>query len=147
MPQLDLFDIGPAGMPSGRLELHCAGAECSIHLGGSLFTTFPNDRGTTGRYAAVMLHEGGHASQSEIAGSLLALALLERDSFLPETRRVYYSWFDVRRMDKADPFEKRWAEIKTMAAEVKKLMPAILSVEEIPEVVATGSVARGMPSP
>jgi len=54
---------------------------------------------------------------------------------------VYYSWFDVRRMDKTDPFDKRWAEIKTMAAEVKKLMPAILSVEEIPDVVATGSEA------
>ena len=54
---------------------------------------------------------------------------------------IYYSWFDVRRMDKIDPFEERWAEIKTMAAEVKEFMPAILSVEEIPEVVATGSEA------
>ena len=66
MPQPDLFDIGPAGMPSGRLELHCAGAECSIHLGGRLFTTFPNDRGMTWRHAAVMLHPRPHCSSTPI---------------------------------------------------------------------------------
>ena len=67
MPQPDLFDIGPAQMPSGELELRCAGPECSIYLGGRLFMTFPSDRGTTWRHAAVMLYEGGHATQGVIA--------------------------------------------------------------------------------
>jgi hypothetical protein len=47
---------------------------------------------------------------------------------------IFYSWFDLHKMDKVDPFETRWAEVKTMAAEVKKLIPAILSVEETPKV-------------
>jgi len=58
----DLFNIGPAGLSSGRLELHCAGAECSIHPGGKLFTALPNERGTPRRHAAAMLHEGGRPS-------------------------------------------------------------------------------------
>jgi hypothetical protein len=49
---------------------------------------------------------------------------------------VFYSWFDLHKMDKVAPFEERWAEVKTMAGEVKELIPVILSIEEVPKAEA-----------
>jgi hypothetical protein len=47
---------------------------------------------------------------------------------------VFYSWFDLHKMNKVDPFDQRWADVKTMAGEIKQLIPVILSVEETPKV-------------
>ena len=50
---------------------------------------------------------------------------------------VFYSWFDLHKMNAQEPFEQRWAEVKIMAAEVKELIPAILSIEPVPTVETT----------
>jgi hypothetical protein len=44
---------------------------------------------------------------------------------------VFYSWFDLRR-DSAHPFEEQWAKVKRVAEEVKRMSPALLSVEPVP---------------
>lgn len=49
---------------------------------------------------------------------------------------VFYSWFDLHKMNAVDPFEQRWGEVKSMAAEIDALIPVILSVEPVPTVVA-----------
>jgi hypothetical protein len=56
---------------------------------------------------------------------------------------VFYSWFDVWKMKDTDPFEQRWADITSMAAEIKRLIPVLLSVETPPvlEVAAPAAVA------
>ena len=41
---------------------------------------------------------------------------------------VFYSWFDIRR-DPATPFDEQWAKVKTVAQEIKDMMPVLLSVE------------------
>jgi hypothetical protein len=45
---------------------------------------------------------------------------------------IFYSFFDLKR----DPlgFDKRWAEVKKLGAEIKSLMPVLLSTEEPPRV-------------
>jgi hypothetical protein len=51
---------------------------------------------------------------------------------------VFYSFFDLKR----DPlgFDKRWAEVKKLGAEIRSLMPVLLSTEEPPGVqLAKGS--------
>jgi hypothetical protein len=51
---------------------------------------------------------------------------------------IFYSFFDLKR----DPlgFDKRWAEVKKLGAEIKSLMPVLLSTEELPRVqLAKGS--------
>ncbi|HPY90766.1 MAG TPA: hypothetical protein PLT23_08565, partial [Lentisphaeria bacterium] len=55
------------------------------------------------------------------------------------TGLVYYSWTDLHRMDKLiadggralrrDPFEERWAEVKAVAADVKRLDQVLLGIE------------------
>lgn len=50
---------------------------------------------------------------------------------------IFYSWFDLHKMNATEPFEQRWAEVKTMGAEVKELIPVILSIEPVPTVTAT----------
>ncbi len=46
---------------------------------------------------------------------------------------VFYSWFDIRR-DKAYPFDAHWPKVKTMAAEIKDMIPVLLSVQSIPTI-------------
>ena len=46
---------------------------------------------------------------------------------------IFYSWFDMRNLDKTDPFDKRWKEVCEMAAEIKKFIPILLSVEPTPD--------------
>ena len=51
---------------------------------------------------------------------------------------IYYSFFDLQRMDKtveeggralvAEPFDKRWAEVKTIAQEIADQFPILLAV-------------------
>lgn len=47
---------------------------------------------------------------------------------------VFYSWFDLHR-DPTTPFEEQWAKVKPVAAEIKSMIPALLSVETPPNVV------------
>lgn len=54
---------------------------------------------------------------------------------------VFYSWFDMRNMDKIDPFDKRWKEVCIMASEIKRFIPVLLSVEPIPKYTAKKSKA------
>jgi hypothetical protein len=52
---------------------------------------------------------------------------------------IFYSWFDLWRMDKdtasggraavREPFEQRWQEVCQMAAEIKQFMPVLLATE------------------
>ena len=51
---------------------------------------------------------------------------------------VYYSYFDLFKMQARDPFEKRWADVCAMAEEVKRYIPVILSVEPAPAVTCDG---------
>lgn len=53
---------------------------------------------------------------------------------------IYYSWFDLHRMNKMiadggralriDPFEERWPEVKEVAAEVKEMFDVLLAVDK-----------------
>jgi len=46
---------------------------------------------------------------------------------------IFYSWFDIRR-DPATPFEEHWPKVKAMAAEIKDMMPVLLSTEAPPAI-------------
>jgi hypothetical protein len=46
---------------------------------------------------------------------------------------VFYSYFDLYKMAERDPFEKRWAEVCTMAGEIKSFIPVMLSIDPVPE--------------
>ncbi|MDD4097979.1 MAG: hypothetical protein PHC30_04355, partial [Lentisphaeria bacterium] len=56
------------------------------------------------------------------------------------TGLIYYSWFDLHRMDKLiadggralrrDPFDERWPEVKAVAAEIKSLNDVLLAVDQ-----------------
>jgi hypothetical protein len=46
---------------------------------------------------------------------------------------VFYSWFDLRR-DPATPFDEQWMKVKTVALEIKEMIPVLLSVESPPKV-------------
>ena len=56
------------------------------------------------------------------------------------TGLIFYSWSDLHRMDKLvadggralrrDPFEARWAEVKAVAADVKRLDHVLLGIEQ-----------------
>ncbi|MDD2597900.1 MAG: hypothetical protein PHO37_01565 [Kiritimatiellae bacterium] len=48
---------------------------------------------------------------------------------------VFYSFFDLHKMNERDPFDKRWADVCAMAAEIKGLIPVLLSVEPTPVIV------------
>ena len=49
---------------------------------------------------------------------------------------VFYSFFDLREMDRTTPFEKRWGEVRRMAEEIKGYVPFFLSTEPPPAVSA-----------
>jgi hypothetical protein len=46
---------------------------------------------------------------------------------------VFYSFFDLIRAEDVEPFAPRWAEITTMAQEIKDLEPMLLSVDPAPQ--------------
>lgn len=46
---------------------------------------------------------------------------------------VFYSFFDLIRAEDVQPFEPRWADITTMAREIRDLEPVLLSVEPAPQ--------------
>jgi hypothetical protein len=52
---------------------------------------------------------------------------------------VFYSFFDLFKMNDRDPFEKRWADVCAMAEEVKRYSPVLLSAEPAPSVTCGGS--------
>lgn len=54
---------------------------------------------------------------------------------------VFYSFFDLHKMNERDPFEGRWAEVCEMGAEIKALIPVLLSVEPTPAVVVDAPAA------
>ncbi len=56
---------------------------------------------------------------------------------------IFYSWFDLWRMDKTTPFEQRWKDVTALAAEIREKIPILLSVEPTPalSVEAPESVA------
>lgn len=45
---------------------------------------------------------------------------------------VFYSFFDLVRMDPLQPFEGRWRDVTAMAAEIKALIPVLLSADPVP---------------
>ena len=52
---------------------------------------------------------------------------------------IFYSWFDLQRMDKSkaeggraelrEPFDERWRDVTAMAAEIRDFFPELLSIE------------------
>jgi hypothetical protein len=44
---------------------------------------------------------------------------------------VFYSYFDLYKMNERDPFEKRWADVCTMGEEIRRLIPVLLSVDPV----------------
>ncbi|MBX7259280.1 MAG: hypothetical protein K1Y02_23160 [Candidatus Hydrogenedentes bacterium] len=46
---------------------------------------------------------------------------------------IFYSWFDIRR-DKTTPFEEHWPKVKAIAAEIRDMIPVLLSVEPAPRI-------------
>lgn len=40
---------------------------------------------------------------------------------------VFYSWFDLWKMDGKDPFDERWRDVSAMASEISSFIPVILS--------------------
>lgn len=54
---------------------------------------------------------------------------------------VFYSFFDLHKMNERDPFEKRWAEVCEMAAEIKRFIPVMLSVEPAPALAVEAPAA------
>jgi hypothetical protein len=51
---------------------------------------------------------------------------------------LFYSWFDIRR-DKTTPFDEHWPKVKSIAAEIKDLVPALLSVEPAPAITSAAN--------
>jgi len=51
---------------------------------------------------------------------------------------VFYSFFDLYKMNGRDPFEKRWAEVCAMAGEIKRYIPVILSDGPAPALTCEG---------
>lgn len=47
---------------------------------------------------------------------------------------VFYSWFDLWKMNERTPFAERWGEVTTMAEEIARLIPVLLSVDPVPPV-------------
>lgn len=47
---------------------------------------------------------------------------------------IYYSWFDLKKFP--ETFDKRWAETKLVAEEIKQWIPVLLSVEKTPRLRA-----------
>lgn len=55
---------------------------------------------------------------------------------------VFYSWFDLWKMNGKDPFERRWTEVTAMAAEIRDLFPVLLLPGPAPalDVIGSGEV-------
>ena len=53
------------------------------------------------------------------------------------TGLIFYSWFDIQK-DKKVPFDTQWALCKQMGAEIKRYVPALLSIDPTPQVQAKG---------
>ena len=51
---------------------------------------------------------------------------------------VFFSFFDLYRMNDRDPFDTRWADVCAMAEEIKRYIPVILSDEAAPKVTRAG---------
>ncbi|HRR33160.1 MAG TPA: hypothetical protein P5026_03605 [Kiritimatiellia bacterium] len=51
---------------------------------------------------------------------------------------VFYSFFDLFKMNDRDPFERRWAEVCALGEEIKRYLPVLLSVEPLPQLVCKG---------
>ncbi len=51
---------------------------------------------------------------------------------------VFYSWFDLWKMNKVEPFETRWKDVTTVAAEIKQLVPVLLSIQSAPMPTVSG---------
>ena len=47
---------------------------------------------------------------------------------------VFYSYFDLYKMDKEDPFEKRWKDVCAMGEDIKRYIPVMLSVDPVPQI-------------
>jgi len=45
---------------------------------------------------------------------------------------VFYSYFDLYKMNERDPFEKRWSDVCLMGEEIKRYIPVMLSVDPLP---------------
>lgn len=54
---------------------------------------------------------------------------------------VYYSFFDLHKMNWRDPFDNRWRDMCAVATEVKEYIPVILSVEPTPQVTVNNPTA------
>ncbi|MDD4101049.1 MAG: hypothetical protein PHU80_00260 [Kiritimatiellae bacterium] len=54
---------------------------------------------------------------------------------------VFYSFFDLQKMNERNPFERRWSEVCEMAAEIKRFMPILLSIEPVPSVKVEAPVS------
>lgn len=47
---------------------------------------------------------------------------------------IFYSFFDLYKLQDRNPFEKRWPEVCAMAEEIRKQIPILLSVEPAPQI-------------
>ncbi len=45
---------------------------------------------------------------------------------------IFYSFFDLYKMQKKNPVEKRWPEVCAMGGEIKRYIPVLLSVDPVP---------------
>jgi hypothetical protein len=45
---------------------------------------------------------------------------------------IFYSYFDLFKMEESEPFEKRWQEVCAMGEEIRRFIPVMLSVEPLP---------------
>jgi len=51
---------------------------------------------------------------------------------------VFFSFFDLYRMNDRDPFDTRWTDVCAMAGEIKRYIPVILSDEAAQQVTSEG---------
>ncbi len=51
---------------------------------------------------------------------------------------IFYSFFDLVKMDEKDPFEKRWREVCEMATEIRGYLPVLLSAESVSGIECAG---------
>ncbi|MCP4639299.1 MAG: hypothetical protein GY851_02630 [bacterium] len=56
---------------------------------------------------------------------------------------VFYSWFNIWKTDKHVDHDDHWPKVKSIAAEVDALSPAILSVESVPKIACTDAASGG----
>jgi len=54
---------------------------------------------------------------------------------------VFYSFFDLFKMNDRDPFERRWSDVCALGEEIKRYLPVLLSVEPLPQLSCKGPSA------